>query len=465
VHTLKNSAVLIRAKMRGRKDKIREFDFDSEMREQDAYADNPLANNPLANQGYRATADDFEVDTQENATDSSLPSQERSPKGSLEQSMWERGAEGNLTRKELRDVKLPADTKIELYDQMVQTLSKKVETQSKDLDIAKNALWVESKIGASKTDQKRAKVVLKKLLSEDGKPLHISPNTMGTIRSHERSGNSLDKLTNDDFVYAFVFKMPANTPGADEVGEDELFISHECWITVEQMISCDLAIKVVLPVHRHYMIVAVGADYKVCIDEAYSNRILMRMQDTKGSLEFHPDLIRYYASNHGGLNEYVDGHWIKRDPSQSQDGKHWQPIEGGSEEEANQAERDHKMFTSAIKQRLVLSRLKRRAGYDPEHTMALTGDNKKALKYIEKGCVIGTKMNIGASVFNDVLRSIGGYRPENNVVFKDLGDEINIVYEISRMVAVDPDFVLKNDGVKQMLSSQVSVAVDISTVV
>ena len=44
--------------MRGRKDKIREFDFDSEMREQDAYADNPLANNPPANQGYRATADD-----------------------------------------------------------------------------------------------------------------------------------------------------------------------------------------------------------------------------------------------------------------------------------------------------------------------------------------------------------------------------------------------------------------------
>ena len=46
--------VQIRAKMHGRKDKIREFDFDSEMREEDAYDENPLANN----------------------TDTSLPSQE-----------------------------------------------------------------------------------------------------------------------------------------------------------------------------------------------------------------------------------------------------------------------------------------------------------------------------------------------------------------------------------------------------
>jgi hypothetical protein len=91
--------------------------------------------------------------------------------------------------------------------------------------------------------------------------------------------------------------------------------------------------------------------------------------------------------------------------------------------------------------------------------MTLTGENKKALKYIEKGCVAGTKMNIGASVFNDVLRSIGGYRPENNVVFK------GIVYEVSRMVAVDPEFVLKNDEKDLMLSSQVSVPVGISVVV
>ena len=52
--------------MQGRKDKIREFDFDSEMREQDAYAENPLAND----------------------TDSSFPSQKlvRSPKGSVQSS-------------------------------------------------------------------------------------------------------------------------------------------------------------------------------------------------------------------------------------------------------------------------------------------------------------------------------------------------------------------------------------------
>jgi hypothetical protein len=191
----------------------------------------------------------------------------------------------------------------------------------------------------------------------------------------------------------------------------------------------------------------------------------MRMQETKGSLEFHADLIRYYASNHGGLNEYVDSHWVYRNPSQAQDWMHWQPIEPGSEEEANQAERDNKIFTSAIKQRLVLSRLKRLAGYDPEHTMTLTGENKKALKHIAKACAVGTKHNIGADFFNNVLRSVGGYRPKNNVVFKAFGDSSNIIYEVSRMVAVDPEFVLKNDGRKLTLLSQARVAVGVYAVV
>jgi hypothetical protein len=162
-------------------------------------------------------------------------------------------------------MKLPAGRKIELYDHRVRTLSG-------ELEVAKKALWVEGKIGGSKKERKRARAGLKQLA--EAKPLSISPNTMGTIRSHERSGNSLHKLTDDDFVYAFIFKMPAGTPRADETHEDEVFISHECWVTVEKMISCDLAIKAVLPVHRHYMIIAVGADYKVCDDEAQSNRIL-----------------------------------------------------------------------------------------------------------------------------------------------------------------------------------------------
>jgi hypothetical protein len=120
----------------------------------------------------------------------------------------------------------------------------------------------------------------------------------------------------------------------------------------------------------------------------------------------------------------------------------------------------------------VLSRLKRRADYDPEQLVnsskfSRDAENKKALQYIAilvEGCMIGTKMNIGASVFNDVLRSIGGYRPKNNAVFKESNGS-NIIYEVSKMVALDPEFVLKNDGEKLMLWSQVSVAVGVSVVV
>eukprot|EP01045_Picozoa_sp_COSAG04_P030949 COSAG04_NODE_5553_length_1572_cov_1.186015_1_plen_82_part_10 len=36
-------------------------------------------------------------------------------------------------------------------------------------------------------------------------------------------------------------------------------------------------------------------------------KLLMRMQETKGTMEFHQDLLRYYATNHGGLNEYIPG--------------------------------------------------------------------------------------------------------------------------------------------------------------
>ena len=97
----------IRAKMPGRKDKIRP-EFDSEMREQDAYSDNPLANNPLANQDYRATADDFEVDTQKDTTDNSSPSQKTYHRQQL--AIAENALQRTLSREELHgDVKLPAD--------------------------------------------------------------------------------------------------------------------------------------------------------------------------------------------------------------------------------------------------------------------------------------------------------------------------------------------------------------------
>jgi hypothetical protein len=109
--------------------------------------------------------------------------------------------------------------------------------------------------------------------------------------------------------------MPSGTPGADQMNEADVRVSHECWVTVEKIMSCDLSIRCILPLNRKSVIIAVGAAYDILIDEAHNTGLSMRMQETKGAMEFHTDLIRYYSSNHGGLNEYEDGKWKPRDPS------------------------------------------------------------------------------------------------------------------------------------------------------
>ena len=39
--------------------------------------------------------------------------------------------------------------------------------------------------------------------------------------------------------------------------------------------------------------------------QAVEGRAVMRMAETKGTMLFHPDLLPFYAANHGGLNECV----------------------------------------------------------------------------------------------------------------------------------------------------------------
>ena len=56
------------------------------------------------------------------------------------------------------------------------------------------------------------------------------------------------------------------------------------------------------------------------------------------------------CSNHGGLNEYVDNRWIKRNPSLVEGNRHWKNREMFTElEVAEQAEMDGKIFTSVRK--------------------------------------------------------------------------------------------------------------------
>ena len=57
----------------------------------------------------------------------------------------------------------------------------------------------------------------------------------------------------------------------------------------------------------------IGAPHNVLVEEASTIKLLMRMAESKGAMEFHPDLVHYYASEHGGLNEYSNRVWKRRE--------------------------------------------------------------------------------------------------------------------------------------------------------
>ena len=117
-------------------------------------------------------------------------------------------------------------------------------------------------------------------------------------------------------------------------------------------------------------IIAVGAPHHVLVEEAGMTKLLMRMAESKGAMEFHPDLLQYYAYNHGGLNEYKNHVWKRRDGQDLM--WHFKADEDltGEELVARQA-RYPQVFTSALAQRLVMSRLKRKAKFDPMDQISL----------------------------------------------------------------------------------------------
>jgi hypothetical protein len=324
-----------------------------------------------------------------------------------------------------------------------------VRQRDNEITSLKKALWMEGKVGRTKKSRSKCKRKLRELAKQSS--LHVSPNTMLTIRNHEKRSQATETLSDDDLVYAFVFAMPADTFAADEANENDVRVSHECWMLVETIMSCELSFRAVLPVDRKVIVIAVGAAYDILVDEAHHTRIFMRLQETKGSMEFHEDLIRYYASNHGGLNEYQNGQWIKRDSSLVE--QHWKPWkELASEDQENQHKRNRRIFTSSLKQQLVLSRLQRRAGYDPEHAMNLSASHSaaaRAIKFIDRRR--NAKNSIGAAALHDALICVGGYRPKNNRIFKEHGDSSNVVSELARMVQMNWGVVQNYALVPQLL--------------
>ena len=229
--------------------------------------------------------------------------------------------------------------------------------------------------------------------------------------------------------------------------DKSLKITNEAWIACEKIIASDLVFRHVIPIDHRYLILAIGAPHKVLVDEASHMKLLMRLQETKGSMEFQEDLLQYYASNHGGLNEYKNHKWTRRNVSDI--ASHFKRDEALDEEQlALRNKRKPEVFTSALAQRIVMHRLRRVGRYDPEHQKNVGSQGGKAdvrmLGHVKNRCGDRPR-DIPAGMLHDLLVMFGGYRPFCGAVFP-LVDDQAVVQDVAAYLIADNSFVLKPSG-------------------
>ena len=225
--------------------------------------------------------------------------------------------------------------------------------------------------------------------------------------------------------------------------DKSLKITHEAWIACEKIIASDLVFRHVIPIDHRYLILAIGAPHKVLVDEASHMKLLMRLQETKGSMEFQEDLLQYYASNHGGLNEYKHHKWTRRNVSDI--ASHFKRDEALDEEQlALRNKRKTEVFTSGLAQRIVMHRLRRVGRYDPEHQQNVGSQGGKAdlrmLGHVKNRCGDRPR-DIPAAMLHDLLVLFGGYRPFCGAVLP-LVDDQAVVQDVAAYLIADNSFIL-----------------------
>eukprot|EP01048_Picozoa_sp_COSAG05_P015980 COSAG05_NODE_1997_length_3729_cov_2.409091_2_plen_536_part_00 len=357
-------------------------------------------------------------------------------------------------------------------DDRLSLLENSLETAERQLHEMKKLLFIESKANPSKHMRKQASEMrLRHALETD---IHRSTNTVQQLILLQQ--RSKDENEDVEMVWAFEFAMPeeswassgsphfdidiefddtGNAEGDTSVTGEVLHakVSHEAWVACEKIFAADLTLHHVIPIDGRTIIIGVGARFDVLLDEATVQKVQMRLEETKGLVNFHPDLVRFYNSNHGGLNEFKGGNWAPRNSTEEQMMKHWLPDDNLDDRQLGQRQaRNHEIFQSSMAQRLVMARLKRLGRYDPEHVMRLSQKGnaaEKALKYVENRCVARRK-NITASNLHDMLILHGGYRPLANTVFPDVDGE-SIIAKIGKLVTVDDQFNMEPEKGMQSL--------------
>ena len=347
---------------------------------------------------------------------------------------------------------------------------------------------------AEKLAQEQAKKVMK--MQQKG-ILWPSPNTIGTIMElQERSMEKVPRGETIKFVWCLVFDMPAKshaktnmhaaTGGVDDDGDDddgdgeddqlgpemdlvdaddspetakksastaELEISHEAWLACEKIVGADLVLRHVIPMDRRFLIISIGAPQSILVDEAYNMGLLMRLQESKGGIEFHPDLMRYFAAFHGGLNEYRNFIWKRRPGTDL--ALHFKDDAALTERQLEDRQKSlRQIFTSGLAQRCVWSRLNRKGRYSAESQLIIgagkpkslgskSGPHVAALKNVQAR--VKKQRELAASTLHEMIVLFGGFRPHSAAVFKD-GTGDPVVAKLGSAILQDGQFLLTKNG-------------------
>ena len=228
-------------------------------------------------------------------------------------------------------------------------------------------------------------------------------------------------------------------------------ITHEAWATADRCIACDLEVAHHVTADKRHLLITVAATTEILVEEAKDHGTQMRLAETKGMMKFHPDLISYYATNLGGLNEATvteasEVKWAPRDSASAADwAKRPERTEKNEWEDPNSPTR--KIFTSAIAQQLVLKRMQRLGHIDP-YVQRSCPDAQRALDYLKKRVCRVKRKRVTAEKCHELLLGFGGYRPYANDTFPRIMGR-PVVRLLADACIKDPLFILHSDGLLQ----------------
>jgi hypothetical protein len=230
-------------------------------------------------------------------------------------------------------------------------------------------------------------------------------------------------------------------------------ITHEAWATADSCLACDLEVNHHVTADRRHLLITLGATTETLVEEAKHHGTHLRLAETKGMMAFHPDLISYYATNLGGLNEATVAaggavRWAPRDSAAAAD---WAQRPAVTEEERppwmdpNSPVR--KVFTSAVAQQLVMRRMQRLGRLDP-YVQVSCADAPHSLKHMKKRVCRPKRKRVTAEKCHELLLGHGGYRPHARDVFPSVAGR-SVMKMLADACIKDPLFILYPDGMLQ----------------